>query len=83
MFHIIASLSFILQLTESGIEIALRHLSHVKFVEEFTLISFFAQSTKPMLADNCPICPKMSIWAETCSLALSFSEEGAHHCCGF
>ena len=36
-------------LTESRVEIALRHLGHVVLVEELTLVSLLAQASQPML----------------------------------
>lgn len=38
---------------EARVEVAFRHFGHVIFVQKLTTIAFFAQSSQPMLADNC------------------------------
>ena len=61
-------------ITESGIEVAFRHFGHVKFMKELALVSFFTQSTQPVLADNSTIGPQMTVWAEISPLTLAFGK---------
>lgn len=61
---------FVVASIEPGIEVALGHLCHVIFVQEFTLIPLFAQSSQPVLADNCSIAPDVPKWA--CSPLVTF-----------
>lgn len=51
---------FVVAGIESRIEITFRHLGHVVFVQEFTLIALFAQATKPMFAYNSAIATYVS-----------------------
>ena len=44
-------------------KIANRHFSHVIFVQKFTVISFFAKVSQPVLADYSPLSPHMAIRA--------------------
>lgn len=50
-------------LTELGVEVALRHLGHVIFVQELTLVPFLAQSSQPVFAHNCLLTTDVAEWA--------------------
>lgn len=51
---------FVVAGVEPRIEVALGHLGHVVFVQEFALVTLFAEATQPMLADDCAIAADVS-----------------------
>lgn len=70
-----------IKFTESGIEVAFRHFGHVKLMQEFTLVPLLAEPPEPVLADNCPVCTKVPVGADSIPLALPLGEECANHGC--
>lgn len=45
---------------EPRVEVAFGHLGHVVFVQEFALVALLAETTKPVLADDCAIAANVS-----------------------
>lgn len=54
---------FVVARIEPRIEIAFRHLRHVIFVQEFTLVAFFAETAEPMFTHNRAVTADMPEWA--------------------
>lgn len=51
---------FVVASIEPRIEVAFGHLGHVVFVQEFALVPFLAEATKPMFANDCAIASDVS-----------------------
>ena len=63
---------------KSGVEVTLRHLTHVVLVEELTLVPLLTQPPQPVLADNSLVAPDMSEGTGSSSLTGRPHVELAH-----
>ena len=65
---------------EPGVEVALRHLTHVVFVEELALVPLLAQPPEPVFADDGFVPPDVSEGTGGSSLTGGADIELAHGC---
>ena len=63
---------------EPGVEVALRHLTHVVFVQELALVSFLTQPPEPVFADDGFVPPDVSEGTGGSSLTSGADVELAH-----
>ena len=63
---------------EPGVEVALRHLAHVVFVQELALVSLLTQPPEPVLADDGFVPPDVSEGTGCSSLTSGADIELAH-----
>ena len=63
---------------EPGVEVALRHLAHVVFVQELALVSLLTQPPEPVLADDGFVPPDVSEGTGGSSLTSGADIELAH-----
>ena len=66
---------FVITLSKLLEEVADWHLAHVILVQKFTVISFLAQVTQPVLADDGPLAANMAKWTVASSTASPIQKE--------
>ena len=69
---------FVVTGVEPGVEVALRHLTHVVFVKELALVSLLTQPPEPVLADDGFVSPHVSEGTGGSSLTSGANIELAH-----
>lgn len=60
---------------ELGVKVALRHLGHVIFMQELTLVPFLAQSSQPVFAHNCLLTTDVAEWTHAPFATGGFQKE--------
>lgn len=69
---------FITAFTKFGVEVALRHLGHVVFMEELALVSFLTESSEPVFTHHRLLSADVSEWTHSTFNAGSSHEEFTH-----